>query len=87
MDAVNYKQWRIDAGVALRCRYSNEEAITIITWMDNSLGKWEYALVGRDVMEAIQTIDESHHYNLYNSLMMRMWLYAPYILNDTWVGK
>ena len=81
MNQQEYAQWCNDITQALLMRYSTEECAKIVDWMGNIKGAAERDLVGHDVVEHLCAIAEGEtKWDLYRSMTMRAWLYAPYIL-------
>ena len=84
MNAKEYIEWRLDVYHCLGCKYSSKEITIIVEWFDLIKGKKEAALIGPDRLEAYRMFngdpDTNPHYNLYDSMMIRVWAYAPAIL-------
>jgi hypothetical protein len=83
MNKEQYTKWRQDAASALQGVYSMQETEIILDWFDHIKGARECELVGPDVMGCLMTIAENDvNFDLHHNLMMRLWLYAPYILEE-----
>jgi hypothetical protein len=88
MNQEEYQQWRIEAFAALTAsRYTKEEADIIIDWMDRIKASNERELLGDKRFQAMieyYEVDngEIKDWSLYNSLMSRMWNFAPFILRE-----
>ncbi len=89
MNEQEWKQWLLDAEQCLICtkRYSGEEISIIIDWFKHIRGSNERALIGDKAVDALSvvnkaTIDKLGYFNLYESLMARLFIYAPLILSD-----
>jgi hypothetical protein len=78
-------RWRNDAYIALSRRYSAQECRTILDWMHNAKSGDEHELVGDARYVAVVEagiLDDHNDFDLYNSLMWRIWYYAPFILKQ-----
>ena len=84
MNELEYKQWRLDAAMCLSCKYSESEVLTILRWFDRIKGAGERDLIGELRLNAFSDFSSAEpsdgKWSLYNSLMSRLWIYAPYIL-------
>jgi hypothetical protein len=81
MNKQEYLKWQIDATFALAGIYTKAEIVKIMLWFDNIRGRHERDLVGDASVDAFLTFHiGDKHWNLYNSLMSRLFVYAPYIL-------
>lgn len=81
MNEEQYKKWRHDAIDSLHVKYSLRECVQIVRWFDDIDTRKEINLVGEGVVESLLNIF-GKHFNLYDSLMIRAWVYAPYILKE-----
>ena len=81
MNEHEYLKWKLDATIALLAIYSKEDTVKILNWFDNIKGSAERDLVGETCVNAFQIFHTNgKHWNLYNSLMSRLFVYAPYII-------
>lgn len=81
MNEKEYFKWRLDAAFSLAGIYSREEIVKILAWFDNIKGSSERELVGEEALEGFTKFHTNgKHWNLYNSLMSRLFVYAPFIL-------
>ena len=81
MNQEEYKRWEGDADRALSGRYTPAERTTILRWFRTIKGADERELVGNDEVEAMLTfVAAKGGFDLYNSLMARLFIYAPLIL-------
>jgi len=81
-----YAQWRTDALEALLKLYSEEDSNKILRWFDRIKGSEELSLIGQtafDGMIAFTGIGlDKKVWKLYNTMMARMFMYAPLILME-----
>jgi hypothetical protein len=86
MNEAEYKQWELDAANALSGKYCEEEIGTILYWFSNIRSSNERDLVGNATLTHICEVSDAvfidKNWSLYNSLMWRLWIYAPYILKE-----
>ena len=83
MDSIQYKQWETDADRALSGKYNSEEREIILEWFRRIKGQDERDLIGNDGVEAMLTfVAAADNFDLYNSLMARLFIYAPLILRE-----
>lgn len=86
MNEAEYRQWEMDARSSLSGKYSEEEIGTIIRWFKNIKGRHELDLAGSSIFDSMLNINNTMNcdetWSLYNSLMCRLWVYAPYILKE-----
>ena len=89
MNEKDWKQWLLDAQLCLICtkKYSGEEISTIIDWFYHIRGSDERALIGDEAIDALSivnkaTINRPCSFDLYGSLMARLFIYAPLILKE-----
>jgi hypothetical protein len=84
MSEEEYYKWCNDALIGLLCRYTNDECIIILEWMDMIKARKENDLVGderyKGVLACINI--ELEHLDMYSSMMWRAWYYAPFILRQ-----
>ena len=81
MNEQEYKKWVEDARRALSGRYSEAEIDIIMAWFRRIKGADERDLVGHDAVEAMLVFTGvGDTYDMYNSLMARVFVYAPFIL-------
>ena len=86
MNKKEYIEWRLDVYHCLGCKYSSKEISIILEWFDRIKSSEEVALIGSKCLEAYRIFhgdpETNPHYNLYDSLMIRVWAYAPAILKQ-----
>lgn len=89
MNEQEWKQWLLDARACLICtnKYSSAEISTIIDWFYHIRGSNERHLIGDKAVDAHSivcqaTIDRLGSFDLYGSLMSRLFIYAPLILKE-----
>ena len=81
MDQEEYKKWENDAKHCLSVKYNQEEIGRILEWFRSIKASDERDLIGSDRVESFsQFYGYNKNWNLYDSLMARLWVYAPYIL-------
>ena len=82
MNEQEWYNWKSDAITSLRLKYSQEETDKIMNFFERIKGKRERLLVGDENVDKLCDLfeDQPFPFNLYTSLMMRLWFYAPYIL-------
>lgn len=81
MDLSEYSNWRNHAKLSLQPLYSPDEIEIILRWFDNIRGSCERDLVGDESVEAMLVfVNSCDTFDLYNSLMSRLFIYAPLIL-------
>jgi len=81
MTPAEFEIWKQDAKQALLNKYNEEDTNRILEWFTYFDGADEELLVGRKGTDAMQVFfKRMKPFDLYNSLMARIWLYAPYIL-------
>jgi hypothetical protein len=88
MDRTQYYRWALDAYSCLEatCKYSEEEMFKIINWFDGIDGSKERELIGDSAVDAhsevMKALTKRVGFNLYDSLMIRLFTYAPLILKQ-----
>ena len=86
MNSQEYYQWRQDAKDALMKLYSEEEAGIVLNWFDMIKGAKEHELLGQEKFEAMVAFTgigiEQKVWKLYNTMMARLFMYAPLILKE-----
>lgn len=89
MNEQEWKQWLLDARACLICtnKYSNGEISQIINWFYHIRGSDERALIGDEAVDALSTVNKATInklgcFDLYISLMARLFIYAPLILKE-----
>jgi hypothetical protein len=69
---------------AMSNRYQPHEVEKIVDFFNRIKGGREYDLVGEEMMTTITNLRDlkikSQPFDLYEDMMMRAWIYAPYIL-------
>ena len=83
MNETEYAKWKIDANRALSGKYTEAESEIILDWFNNIKGSEERYLVGNEAVDAMLTfVAANGKHDLYNSLMSRLFIYAPLILEE-----
>lgn len=89
MNEQEWKQWLLDARACLICthKYSDTEISTIIDWFKHIKGSDERHLIGDKAVDAHSVIVQASikrlgSFDLYGSLMARLFIYAPLILKE-----
>ena len=83
MNEQEYAQWENDANWALTGKYTGPEANIIIGWFRSIDGRQERNLIGDEAVDAFQIFCAAKgNFNLYDSLMSRLFIYAPLILKE-----
>lgn len=89
MNEQEWNHWLLDARACLICthKYSNDEISKIIDWFYHIRGSNERYLIGDEAVDALSVVnkasmDRLDSFDLYNSLMARLFIYAPLILKD-----
>lgn len=83
MNAEQYAKWEEDARRALSGRYTAEEIEVVLDWFRRIKGSDERDLIGNDEVEAFLLFSGARgNFDLYNSLMARLFIYAPLILRE-----
>jgi hypothetical protein len=87
MNEQEYAQWRVDAMKAMERRgYTSKEIVAILLWFDYIKGSNERDLIGEDRLNAFAVFSAADpmdgKWNLYDSLMARLFIYAPYIVEE-----
>ena len=86
MNEDEYVDWEDDAFNCLSYKYEKKEVYTVLRWFRSIKASKEAALIGSERLEAYRIFhgdpDANPHYNLYDSMMIRVWAYAPAILKE-----
>ena len=83
MNEQEYKKWEEDARRALSGVYVPGEIDMILDWFRCIKGSDERDLIGNDEVEAMRLfVGARGRFDLYNSLMARLFIYAPLILRE-----
>ena len=81
MNQEQYAKWEYDARRALSGRYTDAEIDILLRWFRCIKGADERDLIGHEAVEAMLVFTEAGgRFDLYNSLMARLFVYAPLIL-------
>lgn len=91
MNDVEWQKWEDDARAALKGRYAKDDITIIIHWFRSIKWAGECNLIGDAAVEAfdlvVSAVRDRHAdprlFDLYNSLMARLFLYAPLILQQS----
>jgi hypothetical protein len=81
MNENEFSEWKSAALIALCSKYSFEESIKVVDWFDTIDTRKEINLVGEETVYSLLCVFRKN-FDLYNSLMIRLWVYAPYILKE-----
>lgn len=83
MNREEYARWEADADRALSGRYTPQERAIILAWFRSIKGQDERELIGNEQVEAMLVfVTAAGNFDLYNSLMARLFIYAPLILRE-----
>lgn len=83
MNHEEYLRWETDAARALSGRYTEEERGIILRWFRHIKGQEERDLIGNEEVDAmLKFVGAADNFDLYNSLMARLFIYAPLILKE-----
>lgn len=81
MNEEQYAQWEVDAARALSGRYTEAEIAIVIAWFYSIKGVDECELIGDEAVKAmLEFVRAKNNFDMYNSLMARLFIYAPLIL-------
>jgi hypothetical protein len=83
MNQTEYAEWERDAYMALGGKYTIDEIIIILEWFAGIKGQDERDMIGNEAVEAhLVFVTAGGKFDLYNSLMSRLFIYAPFILEQ-----
>lgn len=83
MNEQEYRKWEQDALRALSGKYSEQQALAVIDWFSRIKGSTEIELLGVDRAGAmLKFVDNGADFDLYDTLMARLFIYAPLILKQ-----
>lgn len=83
MNKEEYLKWRMDAATCLMLRYNAEDTEKVLCWFDYIKGREERELVGDESVECmLKFVTSCDNFDMYNSLMCRLFIYAPLILKQ-----
>lgn len=83
MNAEQFDQWKKDATLVLTAsKYTKEQADIITGWFSRIKGEDERELVGSDFVNTFADNYPAKHFSVYDSMMARLFVYAPYILEQ-----
>jgi hypothetical protein len=87
MNEEQYKKWSKDACEAMKRRgYTSQEIIILLCWFDCIKGSNERDLIGDARLTAFGIFScaepMDNKWSLYDSMMARLFIYAPYILEE-----
>ena len=87
MNEIEYAKWRKDAGEAMGRRgYTIGEIVYLLNWFDRIKGSGERDLIGEARLNAFSVFSCAKpmdgKWNLYDSMMARLFIYAPYIVEE-----
>lgn len=80
MNQVEYDKFAVDARNALSGKYSPEQIDVILDWFQTIDTRGEINLIGIDRFDSMLIFIVNKPFNLYDSLMARLFIYAPLIL-------
>ena len=80
MNQVEYDKFEVDARNALSGKYSPEQIHVILDWFQTIDTRGEINLIGIDRFDSMLIFIVNKPFNLYDSLMARLFIYAPLIL-------
>lgn len=84
MNQAEHNKWKADARLALSGKYNVDEIEIIMEWFRYMKGTDERDLLGHEELEhllkAMEGMEET--WDLYNSMMARLFIYAPLILRE-----
>lgn len=80
MNHVEYGKFEIDARTALGGKYSPEQIDVILDWFRTIDTRGEINLIGIDRFDSMLIFIVNKPFNFYDSLMARLFIYAPLIL-------
>lgn len=83
MNTQEFQKWEQDARQALLNLYTPAETEVVLRWFRNIKGQEERDLVGNEEVESmLKFVCAQSNFNMYNSLMSRLFIYAPLILKE-----
>lgn len=83
MDQELYQAWERDAAHALSGRYSAPDIELVLDWFRNIRTTRERELIGEEALAAMLVfVKAKEGFDLYHSLMARLFIYAPLILAE-----
>lgn len=83
MNYEEYQKWYKDAETCLSLRYNADDTKIIMDWFSRIKGQCERELIGNDAVDAMLTfVTAGGKFDVYNSLMCRLFIYAPLILEE-----
>lgn len=83
MNEQEYKAWEAAADVALSDRYVYADRQFVLDWFRRIKGQEERELIGNEEVDAmLKFVCARGNFDMYNSLMARLFIYAPLILKE-----
>jgi hypothetical protein len=83
MNQDEYKKWEKDASLSLSGKYTQSEIKTVIDWFRTIKGAEERDLIGdEEVAAMLKFVCAKNNFDLYNTFMARLFIYAPLILKE-----
>lgn len=83
MNREEYAKWEEDAARALSGRYTPAEIKIVLDWFRSIKGADERDLAGNEEVECFLKVSNARdNFDLYKSLMCRLFIYAPLILKE-----
>jgi hypothetical protein len=77
------KKWEEDAARALSGIYTPAQSKTVLTWFRRMKGVDEEELIGKRAVQSMSTfVGAKDNFDVYSSLMARLFIYAPLILKE-----
>lgn len=83
MNEEQWKEWESNAKLALFPKYTPEEIDQVLKWFKSIKASKEKDLIGEEALSAMLTfVSAGDNFDMYNSLMARLFIYAPLILKS-----
>lgn len=83
MDKEEWADWEVDAANALKPLYCENDITIILDWFRSIKGSRERELIGEiEAAAMLVFVCAQDNLNIYNSLMARLFIYAPLILKE-----
>lgn len=80
MNEEELRNWEMHAALALSGKYSPGQISVIIDWFRTIKASDERDLIGQDAIDAMLIFVSAGKFSVYDSLMARLFIYAPLIL-------
>lgn len=82
MEREEYEKWLKDAMTCLMVKYTKEQAEVVVDWFKRIRGSDERDLIGSERVDHFLACMPDKYWSVYDSMMARLWIYAPYILEE-----